>query len=130
MAIIPTIIKSDLVLVAQSFPILCDPMDRLCSLSASSVHGILKARILEWVTIPFSWASSQLGIEPGSPASQVGCLLSETPGKPRRTCRVSVRALGIPGGVRPTAPPACRSHGNIGRCLYELSVCQRLYTYL
>ena len=39
-------------LVAQSCPILCDPMD--CSLPSSSVHGILQARILEWVTIPFS----------------------------------------------------------------------------
>ena len=32
-------------LVAQSFPILCDPMD--CSLPDSPVHGILQARILE-----------------------------------------------------------------------------------
>ena len=34
-----------------------DPMD--CSLLGSSVHGILKARILEWVAIPFSRESSQ-----------------------------------------------------------------------
>ena len=40
------------VLVAQSCPILCDPID--CSLPGSSVHGILQARILEWVPIPFS----------------------------------------------------------------------------
>ena len=40
------------VLVTQSCPTLCDPMD--CSLSGSSVHGILQARILEWVPIPFS----------------------------------------------------------------------------
>ena len=33
------------VLVAQSCPALCDPMDY--SLPASSVHGILQARILE-----------------------------------------------------------------------------------
>ena len=33
------------------------PMD--CSLLGSSVHGILQARILEWVGIPFSWGSSQ-----------------------------------------------------------------------
>ena len=38
--------------VAQSFPTLCDPMD-------CTVHGILQARILEWVTIPFSKGSSQ-----------------------------------------------------------------------
>ena len=30
----------------------CDPMD--CSLPGSSVHGILQARILEWVAMPFS----------------------------------------------------------------------------
>ena len=35
---------------------LCDPMD--CSPSGSSVHGILQARILEWVATPFSKGSS------------------------------------------------------------------------
>ena len=30
---------------------LCDPMD--CSLPGSSVHGVLQARILEWVAISF-----------------------------------------------------------------------------
>ena len=35
----------------------CDPMD--CSPPGSSVHGILQARILEWVAIPFSRVSSQ-----------------------------------------------------------------------
>ena len=39
-------------LVAQSCPTLCDPRD--CSPPDSSVHGILQARILEWVAIPFS----------------------------------------------------------------------------
>ena len=34
-----------------------DPMD--CSLSGSSIHGILQARILEWVAISFSRGSSQ-----------------------------------------------------------------------
>ena len=34
-----------------------DPMD--CSPSGSSVHGILQARILEWVVVPFPWRSSQ-----------------------------------------------------------------------
>ena len=36
---------------------LCDPMD--CNLPGSSAHGILQARILEWVAIPFSRGSSQ-----------------------------------------------------------------------
>ena len=44
------------VLVAQSCPTLCDPVD--CSLPGSSVHGILQERILEWVAIPFSRVSS------------------------------------------------------------------------
>ena len=40
----------------QSCPTLCDPMN--CSLSGSSVHGILQARILEWVAISCSRGSS------------------------------------------------------------------------
>ena len=40
------------VLVEQSCLTLCDPMD--CSPPGSSVCGILQARILEWVSIPFS----------------------------------------------------------------------------
>ena len=42
--------------VTQSCPTLCDPVD--CSLPGFSVHGILQARILEWVTISFSRGSS------------------------------------------------------------------------
>ena len=45
------------VLVAQSCPTLCDPLD--CSPPGSSVHGILQARILEWVVISFSRGSFQ-----------------------------------------------------------------------
>ena len=37
--------------VSQSCPTLCDPVD--CSPPGSSVHGILQARILEWVAISF-----------------------------------------------------------------------------
>ena len=44
------------VLVTQSYPTLCNPMD--CSLPGSSVHGILQARILKWVALPFSRGSS------------------------------------------------------------------------
>ena len=40
------------VLVAQSCPTLCNPMDY--SPPGSSVHGILQAKILEWVAISFS----------------------------------------------------------------------------
>ena len=38
--------------VAQLCPTLCDPMDCI-------VHGILQARILEWVAFPFSKGFSQ-----------------------------------------------------------------------
>ena len=46
------------VLVVQSCPTLYNPMN--CSLEGSSVHGILQARILEWVAVAFSRGSSQL----------------------------------------------------------------------
>ena len=48
--------------VAQLCPILCDPMDCI-------VHGILQARILEWVAFPFSRASSQ-----SRDQTQVSCI--------------------------------------------------------
>ena len=45
------------VLAPQLYPTFCNPMD--CSPPGSSVHGILQARILEWVAIPFFRGSSQ-----------------------------------------------------------------------
>ena len=42
--------------VAQSCPILCNAKD--CSLPGSPVHGILQARTLVWVAIPFPRGSS------------------------------------------------------------------------
>ena len=53
------------VLVAQSCPTLCDPMDG--SVPGSSFHGIIQARILEWVAIPFSGDFPDPEIEPRSP---------------------------------------------------------------
>ena len=41
-----------MVLFSQSCLTLCDPMD--CNPPASSVRGILQARVLEWVAIYFS----------------------------------------------------------------------------
>ena len=41
----------------QLCPTLFNPMDR--SLPGSSVHGILQARILDWVAVPSSRGSSQ-----------------------------------------------------------------------
>ena len=50
--------KNKFVCVCESLShvCLCDPVD--CSLSVSSVHGILQARILEWVAISSSRGSS------------------------------------------------------------------------
>ena len=53
--------------VIQLCPTLCDPMNY-------TVHGILQARILEWVAFPL--------IEPRSPALQVDSLPAEPQGKP------------------------------------------------
>ena len=65
--------------VAQSCPILCDPMD--CSLPGSSVHGVFQARILEWVSISSSRGSSPPRDWIWSPTLQVDSLPSEPPGK-------------------------------------------------
>ena len=59
-------------LVTQLCLTLCDPMD--CSLPGSSVHGILQARILEQVVIPFSRGSSQ--------PRKIDSLLSKPPRNP------------------------------------------------
>ena len=57
----PTWMKCE-VLVTQSYPTLCDPID--CSLPRSSVHGIFQARILEWNCHSFfSRGSSRPGYE-------------------------------------------------------------------
>ena len=42
-----------------------------------SVHGLLQARIPEWVAIPFSRDLPDPGIEPGSPALQADDLPTE-----------------------------------------------------
>ena len=68
------------VLVAQSYPIVCDLID--CSLTASSVHEILQARILNELPFPPPGDLPNPGIEPGSPALQADSLPSEPPGKP------------------------------------------------
>ena len=73
--------------VTQSCPTLCDPMDY-------RVHGILQARILEWVAIPFSRGLSQPRDE-----TQVSCiaggffLLAEPPRKPKNTGMGSLSLL-------------------------------------
>ena len=53
-----------------------------CSLPSSYVHGILQARILEWVAIPFSRGTSQPRDRTQSPILQADSLPSEPRGKP------------------------------------------------
>ena len=53
------------VFVAQSCLTLCDSMD--CSLSGSSVLGVLQARIVMWDAFPFSRESSQPSSRQGLP---------------------------------------------------------------
>ena len=48
-------------LCAQLCLTLCDPKD--CVPPGSSVHGLSQARVLEWVSMPFSRGSSQPGDE-------------------------------------------------------------------
>ena len=68
------------VLVVPLYLTLCDPIDR--SPPGSSVHGILQARTLEGVAIPFSRDLPDPGIKPGSPALQSDSIPSEPPEKP------------------------------------------------
>ena len=65
-------------LLSQSCLSLCNPVD--CSLLSSSIHGILQARILEQVAIPFTREYSQSRDRTMSPALQVDSLPSEPPG--------------------------------------------------
>ena len=51
-----TLVPSQVFLLTQLCPTLCNPMD--CSLSSSSFLGILQARKLEWVAMPSSRGSS------------------------------------------------------------------------
>ena len=67
------------VLFARSCPTLYDPVH--CSPPGSSVHGLLQARILEWVAISSFRGSSPPGIEPTSllsPALAGGFLTTST----------------------------------------------------
>ena len=69
-------------LSCQSGPTLCDLMD--CSPLGFSVHGILQARMLEWVAISSSRGSS-CPRSPAFPALAGGFFTNESPGKPQST---------------------------------------------
>ena len=80
-----------------------------CSPPSFSVHGILQARILEWVAIHFSSESSDPGIQPLSPALADGFFTTST------TCEAQriVLALGKCGIVLSAC--ACKPRKDTGR---------------
>ena len=70
---------------------LCNLMG--CNLPGSPVHGILQARILEWVAISSSRGLSDPGVEPVSPASPAlagGFFTTVPPGKPCKSGLVDI----------------------------------------
>jgi len=62
--------------VTQSCPTLCDPMNY-------TVHGILQARILEWVALPISKDLPNPGSKPRSPTLQADSFPVEPQGSPK-----------------------------------------------
>ena len=69
------------------------------------VHGILQARILEWVAFPFYLLNARM--EPRSPALQADSLAAEPQGKPKNT-GVSIpipSPVDLPNpGIEPASP--------------------------
>ena len=122
--------------VAQSCTVFCDPMDYI-------VHGILQARILEWVTFPFSRGSSQPRDRTQVSPIAGGFLPAEPQGKPKNTgvgslsllqrifltqesnqgllhCRQILFQLSYQGSQsRSTGNPEALETGPCGHCRYK-----------
>ena len=81
---------------------------------AALVHGILQARILEWVTAPSSRGSSDPGIELAPPALQVASLLLSHRGSPRHQEHLHLPKLRQPWhgqvSVVGAKPPLAEKH--------------------
>ena len=80
-------------LITESHLTLCNPLD--CSLPGASVHGILQARILDWVACPPPGDLPNPGIKPRSPTLQVDSLPSVPPGKPKESEDLGFLVLSI-----------------------------------
>ena len=78
------------VLVTHLCLTLCNPMD--CSLPGFSVHGILQARILEWLPFPSPGDLPNPGTEPMSPALAGRFFTTEPLGKPRGYIEIHKKA--------------------------------------
>ena len=86
--------------VAQSCPILYDPMEY-------TIHGILQAKILEWVAFPFSRGVPKPGIAPRFPTLQADSLPTESSGKSKNTGMSSPipSPVDLPDpGIKPGSP--------------------------
>ena len=88
-----------------------------CSLPGLSVHGILQARILEWVVVPFSRGSSQPRDWTQVSRTAYGFLPTEPPGTPKNT---GVGSLSLLQGIFPTQE-LNRGLLHYRRFLYQLS---------
>ena len=71
----------------------------------SSVHGILQARILEWVAISSPGDLLDPGMEPRSPTLQADFLPSEPPGKPCNPHPLSQERKSTQGSLQGWLPP-------------------------
>jgi len=75
------LVKLRKVLVTQLSVTVCNPTDYITSVS--SVYGILQAKVLEWVAIPFSRGSSQMRDETWVSHIAGGFFTISAPGKLR-----------------------------------------------
>ena len=90
--------------VAQLCLTLCDPMDY-------TVHGILQARILEWVAFPSPGDLPNPGIEPRFPALWGDSSPAEPPAKPKNTGVGSVPFSRGPSHPRDHTRVSCTAGG-------------------
>ena len=111
--------ESKVCLVTRSCLTLCDPMD--CSPPGFSVHGILQARILKWVTTP-----SPRGSNPGLLHLQEDSLPSEPAGKPKEDKVQSIKGMfpKCPWELLMALGCQCRAPGIFVLCsLWSLEPC-------
>ena len=116
------------VLVSLSCPALCDPVDR--SPPGSSVHGILQAKILEWVVIPFSSGSSwpRDGTHVLSSSIQLSCSVMSDSFWPHGLQHARPPCPSPTPGVYPNSCPLSRwCHPTISSSVIRFSSCPQSF---
>ena len=73
-------------------------------------HGILQAKVLEWVATSSPGDLPNPGIRPGSPALQSDSLPSEPPGKPQQTPKSIPALLCRDAAFKPSSPSPLVTH--------------------